>query len=65
MPIIQIQLLEGRSENQIREIISSVTNAVVKTAHVPAENVRVIVTEIAPTHWAVAGKTKAETTNNH
>lgn len=65
MPIIQIQLLEGRSVNQIKEIVSSVTNAVVETAQVPAENVRVIVTEVAPTHWAVAGKTKADTTNNH
>lgn len=64
MPIIQIQMLEGRSEQQIKEIIRSVTNAVVETAHVPAENVRIIVTEIAHSHWGVAGKTKAETTIN-
>ncbi|HWO97637.1 MAG TPA: 4-oxalocrotonate tautomerase [Bacillus sp. (in: firmicutes)] len=60
MPIIQIQVLEGRNEEQIRSLIADVTDAAVKNLDVKSEQVRVLVTEIADTHWGVGGKTKRE-----
>lgn len=60
MPIVQIQLLEGRSIEQKKNIISEVTDAIVKSADVPKENIRVIITEIPHTHWGTGGKTKDE-----
>ncbi len=60
MPIIQIQVLEGRGQEQIRSLIADVTDAVVKNFEVKPEQVRVLVTEIADTHWGVGGETKRE-----
>ncbi|MBE3569109.1 MAG: 4-oxalocrotonate tautomerase [Bacillales bacterium] len=61
MPFIQIHLLEGRSEEKIKEVIKNVTDCVAETLDAPLANIRVVVTEIPPTHWGTAGKTKAET----
>ncbi|MED1421117.1 4-oxalocrotonate tautomerase [Bacillus smithii] len=61
MPFIQIHLLEGRSEEKIKDVIKNVTDCVADTLDAPLESIRVVVTEISPTHWGTAGKTKAET----
>lgn len=58
MPIVQIQLLEGRTDEQKENIIAQVTDALVETAEVSAQQVRVIITEVSPKHWGVAGKSK-------
>ena len=60
MPIIQIQLLKGREEEQVRGLIQQVTEAAVRSLDVKPEQVRVLITEIADTHWGVGGKTKRE-----
>lgn len=60
MPIIQIQVLEGRAQEQIRDLIADVTDAAVKNLGVKPEQVRVLVTEVANTHWGVGGRTKRE-----
>ncbi|MEG0471670.1 MAG: 4-oxalocrotonate tautomerase [Solibacillus sp.] len=58
MPIVQIQLLEGRSDEQKENIIARVTETLVEAAEVSAQQVRVIITEVSPKHWGVAGKSK-------
>ncbi|CAM5779559.1 MULTISPECIES: 4-oxalocrotonate tautomerase [Brevibacillus] len=58
MPIVQIQVLEGRDKQQIARLIASVTEAVVESLEVRPEQVRVIVSEVPPTHWGVGGVTK-------
>ncbi|HBT71865.1 MAG TPA: 4-oxalocrotonate tautomerase [Lysinibacillus sp.] len=60
MPIVQIQLLEGRSVEQKKKIIQEVTTTIVQTARVPIDSVRVILIEVPPVHWGISGKTKAE-----
>lgn len=59
MPIINVQLLEGRPKEKIAEVIHNITNTVSETLDAPKENIRVIVTEIPKTHWGVAGKPKS------
>jgi 4-oxalocrotonate tautomerase len=63
MPIIQVQILEGRSDEQIKAFISSLTESTVKTLGVKAEQVRVIVSEVPKKRWGVGGITKDELTN--
>ncbi|MEG0383902.1 2-hydroxymuconate tautomerase [Solibacillus cecembensis] len=58
MPIVQIQLLEGRTDEQKENIIVKITESLVEAAEVSPEQVRVIITEISPKHWGVAGKSK-------
>lgn len=60
MPIFQIQIIEGRSEEQIKKLIEEVTDAAVKNLLVNPQQVRVIVTEIPSSHWGVGGITMKE-----
>lgn len=60
MPIIRIDLLEGRSDERKRALIRNVTAAVVESLGVAPEQVRVLVSEYAPDDWAVGGVSFAE-----
>jgi 4-oxalocrotonate tautomerase len=55
MPIINIQILEGRPQEKVEELIGNITDTVASTLEAPHETVRVIVTEIKKTHWGRAG----------
>jgi 4-oxalocrotonate tautomerase len=58
MPIIRIELLQGRTSAVKAELIARVTDAVVTTLGVDSEQVRVLLYELPPEHWAVGGQTK-------
>lgn len=55
MPIVHIQLLEGRNEEKIKEVIKNVTEVISETLDAPKENVRVLVSEVPKTHWGIGG----------
>ncbi len=55
MPIVTIQLMEGRDREKKHLLIKNVTNAVVDTLNVPSDTVRVILNEMAADHYGVAG----------
>lgn len=55
MPIVQIDLLEGRSLEQKREMVKKVTAAIVETAKCPAEAVTIVLREAPGQHIAKAG----------
>lgn len=55
MPIVNIQILQGRNVEKVTELMRRVADTVSDTLAVPKENVRVIVTEVPKTHWSVAG----------
>lgn len=61
MPILDITLLEGRDDQKKGELIRAVTDATVRSLGVPPEAVRVLLREISPSHFAVAGVRKSET----
>lgn len=56
MPLAQIQIMEGRSEEQKRAVIEKVTAALVEAVGVPIDTVRVIITEVPKAHWGIGGK---------
>ena len=58
MPIIQVQVLEGRSDEKIKELIAGITDTTVRTLEVNPEQVRVIIQIVSPKHWGVGGVTK-------
>lgn len=60
MPLVEVTLVEGRSPEQIRALISGLTEAVVTAVDAPQANVRVVVREVPPTHWAAGDVTIAE-----
>lgn len=59
MPIIQAWLLEGRDEATKAGFIAAVTDAAVASLKAPRESIRVIITEMPPTHFGVGGETMA------
>ncbi|MEB3022144.1 tautomerase family protein [Mycolicibacter sp. MYC098] len=60
MPLVEVTLTEGRTAEQIRTLIHELTGAVERAVSAPAANIRVVVREVPPTHWAAGDVTIAE-----
>ena len=60
MPIVRIDLVAGRTPERKADLIRRVTAAVVAALDVRPDQVRVLLTEVPPEHWAIGGETIAE-----
>lgn len=60
MPIIQFNLLEGRSDEQKKRLAEKVTDAVIEALDVPRETVRILIHEMGPYDFSVGGVTTAD-----
>lgn len=60
MPIITINLLEGRSAAKKQRLIRDVSEAAARSLEVPVATIRVLLREVAPEHWGVGGVSKAD-----
>ncbi len=58
MPVIQINLMEGRTEAQKEALMREVTRAAVDTLGVKPQAVRIMLNELRSGHYAVAGEPK-------
>jgi 4-oxalocrotonate tautomerase len=58
MPIVQVQLVEGRAPEAKRALIAELTYAVVRTIGAPKPSIRVILTEVPAEHWGIGGAPK-------
>jgi len=55
MPIINIQIMEGRPPEKIKSLIERVTDAVSEELNSPKDRIRVLVSEVPKTHWGIGG----------
>jgi 4-oxalocrotonate tautomerase len=62
MPFIEVTLVEGRTPEQLRALVSGLTRAAVEAVGAPIGNVRVVIREVPSTHWAAGDVTIAERT---
>lgn len=60
MPIVQIDMLEGRTVEQRRELVKRVTEAIAETANCPQSAVSIIIREMTATHLGQGGKLRAD-----
>lgn len=60
MPLVHIDLLEGRSKEQLQALVKDVTAAIAKDANVPAERIHIVLNEMQPNHYSVGGTLKSE-----
>ncbi|MCO4861887.1 2-hydroxymuconate tautomerase family protein [Cupriavidus sp. WGlv3] len=60
MPIVQVFLIEGRTEEQKARLIRALTDAAVEAVGAPVETVRVMITEVPKTQFGIGGKTARE-----
>ncbi|MCH9829419.1 MAG: 2-hydroxymuconate tautomerase family protein [Gammaproteobacteria bacterium] len=59
MPIIEMHMMEGRSDDQKRSVAAAVTEAVTRSLGVAADSVRILITEHRREEFYVAGQTLA------
>jgi len=60
MPILQVEILKGRTLEQKREMVRKVTDAVTETLNCPKEAVRIIIREMEFENFAKGGVLKAD-----
>jgi len=56
MPVIQVNLLEGRDADQKQQFIEEVTDLAEDVLDARREGVRVLFYEVAPEDWGIAGQ---------
>lgn len=60
MPIIHINLLQGREGDLVSECARQVAQTVHRCLGAPLDTIRVLVNEVPATHWVVGDRTRAE-----
>jgi len=60
MPILQVELLKGRTVEQKREMVRKVTDAITETLSCPKEAVSIIIREMEWENYAKAGVLKTD-----
>ena len=58
MPILQVEILKGRTVEQKREMVRKVTDAITDTLNCPKEAVSIIIREMDWENFAKAGVLK-------
>ncbi|MEH7107067.1 2-hydroxymuconate tautomerase [Bacillus sp. JJ1764] len=56
MPFIKINILKGRTSEKKERLIREVTDLVSEILEAPIQNVRVMIQEVEPEHWGIAGE---------
>lgn len=60
MPLVHIDLLTGRTPEQLRQMVADVTAAIAKNTGAPTKHIHVVLNEMSPAHYAVGGVLKAD-----
>jgi 4-oxalocrotonate tautomerase len=58
MPVVEITLIEGRSDEAKQHLHAKVAQAVHEAIDVPKEAIRIILREVPASHFSVGGVTK-------
>ena len=56
MPLVQIDMLEGRTVEQKRALVESLTELVSEKIDTPKDHVTIIIRDVARHNWAGRGK---------
>jgi len=56
MPVVKIDMWEGRTVEQKEKLIKSVSDAVANTLGISKEHVTVIINDVPKTNWGLKGE---------
>ncbi|NVK40699.1 MAG: 4-oxalocrotonate tautomerase family protein [Oceanospirillaceae bacterium] len=56
MPLVQVNILEGRTDEQKEALIHELTEACYKAIGAPRETVRVLINEMPKQNWGIGGQ---------
>lgn len=60
MPIVHIDLIEGRSDEQLKKMVKEVTDAIERTAVAPRDDIRIVINEMKKNNYSVGGTLKSD-----
>ncbi|MFC2158456.1 2-hydroxymuconate tautomerase [Acidobacteriota bacterium] len=60
MPLVEIHLLEGRSDKEKKELLQAVTKAIHTSIGAPLPTIRIWIQEFPPSEYMVAGELASE-----
>ncbi|MBX5449244.1 2-hydroxymuconate tautomerase [Thermogemmatispora sp.] len=60
MPVVIIEMYPGRTPEQKRALVKAVTEAMIEHAGARPDHLHVILHEVAPENWALAGRLGSE-----
>lgn len=56
MPMVRIEMWEGRPDEVKDELIRNVSKVVAETVGAPIEHVQVVIFDVPKKHWGIGGK---------
>ena len=60
MPLVEIHMLQGRTEKQKKEMLDGVTEAIRDSLGVPLTSIRIWIREFSPKDYMIAGELYAD-----
>ena len=60
MPVITVELWKGRTTEQKRTLVKSITSATVAATGAPPEAVHIVIHEVEKENWGIAGELASE-----
>lgn len=60
MPSIRVDMFEGRSPEQKKQLVEAITQAVVDTLKCPPDAVDILLNEVSRANWATGGRLWSE-----
>ena len=60
MPTLRVELMEGRTPEQKKELVKALTQAVVDTLGSQPESVDILLFDVKPSDWATGGELWSE-----
>jgi len=60
LPTIRVELMEGRTPEQKKNLVQALTQAVVDTLGSKPESVDVLLFDVSPSNWATGGELWSE-----
>lgn len=64
MPVVTINIIEGRSPEKRAAAMKEVAEALSRTLDAPLESIRIILNEVPAFHWSVGGVPKGQPTQD-
>jgi 4-oxalocrotonate tautomerase len=55
MPVVMVYMLPGRTDEQKRQLVKAMTDAMVNIAKAPAANTAVLIHEVPKNDWSLNG----------
>ncbi|HSF85746.1 MAG TPA: 2-hydroxymuconate tautomerase [Acidimicrobiia bacterium] len=56
MPLVRIDMVEGRPPERLERMIAEVSEAIARSLEAPIESVRIVINELKPHQYGVGGR---------